>query len=152
VPELARRCRALRPESIVEQAALVAPDHGAPTVAMRYANLMSLVQGARGSDAADREHVAAGERLQGIESYELEVPARTLSAILDAHHVRHVDLLCLDLEGYEPAALRGLDLERHRPTFILVEAWDRPAIDEPLGRLYAPLAELSRHDVLYRLR
>jgi FkbM family methyltransferase len=152
VPELARRCRALRPESLVEQAALVAPDHGAPTVAMRYANLMSLVRGARGSDAADREHVAAGERLQGIASYELEVPARTLSAVLDAHRVRHVDLLCLDLEGHEPAALRGLDLARHRPTFILVEAWDRPAIDEQLGRLYAPLAELSRHDVLYRLR
>jgi len=45
VPELAARCRAQRPESIVEQAALVAPDHGSPTVAMRYANLMSLVRG-----------------------------------------------------------------------------------------------------------
>jgi len=152
VPEIAARCRAQRPESIVEQAALVAPDHGSPTVAMRYANLMSLVCGARGSDAADREHVAEGERLQGLSSYELEVPARTLSEILDAHRVRHVDLLSLDLEGYEPAALRGLDLERHRPTFILVEAWDRAAIDEQLERRYEPLAELSHHDVLYRLR
>jgi FkbM family methyltransferase len=152
VPELARRCRLLRPESAVEQAALVAPDHGSPTVAMRYANLMSLVQGARGSEDADREHVAEGERLQGVSSYELAVPARTLSEVLDAHGVRHVDLLSLDLEGYEPAALRGLDLERHRPSFILVEAWDRAAIDAQLGRRYEALAELSRHDVLYRLR
>jgi len=152
VPELARRCRALRPESLVEQAALVAPDHGSPTIAMRYANLMSLVRGARGSEAADHEHVAAGEHLQGISSYELEVPARTLSEVLDAHRIRHVDLLCLDLEGYEPAALRGLDLERHQPTFILVEIWDRPAIDEQLAELYEPLAELSHHDMLFRLR
>ena len=152
VPELARRCRLLRPESIVEQVALVAPDHGAPTVAMRYANLMSLVPGARGSEDADRAHVAEGERLQGVSSYALEVPARTLSELLDAHRVRRVDLLSLDLEGYEPTALRGLDLERHRPAFILVEAWDRDAIDEQLGRRYEPLAQLSRHDVLYRLR
>lgn len=152
VPELARRCRLLRPESIVEQVALVAPDHGSSTVAMRYANLMSLVRGARGSEEADREHVAEGARLQGVAAYELEVPARTLSALLDAHGVRRVDLLSLDLEGYEPTALRGLDLERHRPRFILVEAWDRAAIEERLGRDYEALAELSRHDVLYRLR
>jgi FkbM family methyltransferase len=137
---------------MVEQAALVAPDHGSPTVTMQYANLMSLVRGARGSEAADDEHVALGERLQGISSYELEVPARTLSEILEAHRIRHVDLLCLDLEGYEPTALRGLDLARHRPTFILVEVWDRAAVDEQLARLYEPLATLSHHDVLYRLR
>ncbi len=152
VPEIAARCRVLRPDSVVEEAALVAPDHGSETVAMRYANLMSLVQGARGSDAADREHIAAGERAQAIDSYELEVPARTLSAILDAHGMDRVDLLCLDLEGYEPAALRGLDLTRHRPRFMLVEVWDRAAVDELLGSVYEPLAELSRHDVLYRLR
>lgn len=152
VPELAQRCRALRPDSIVEQAALVAPEHASPTVRMRYANLMSVVEGARGSAAADRAHAEEGERLQGIAGYDLEVPARTLSAVLDAHDIRHVDLLCLDLEGHEPAALRGLDLARHRPAFILVEAWDRPAIDELLGRRYEALAELSRHDVLYRLR
>lgn len=152
VPELADRCRRLRPDSTVVQAALVAPGHGAPTIAMRYANLMSLVPGAQGSPAADAEHVELGERLQGVTSYELEVPARTLSAILDAHAVQSVDLLSLDLEGYEVPALRGLDLARHRPAFILVEAWDRPGIEALLGERYDVLAELSHHDVLYRLR
>ncbi len=160
VPELARRCRAARPESIVEQVALVAPDHGAATVAMRYANLMSVVEGARGSDADDRRHVALGEQRQEIAGYELEVPARTLSAILDEHGVERIDLLCLDLEGYEPNALRGLDLDRHRPAWLLVEVWDGPAIDELLAPRYEPVAQLSHHevaerphrDVLYRLR
>jgi FkbM family methyltransferase len=150
VPELAARCRALRPDSKVVQAALVAADHPQPTIAMRYANLMSLVEGAQGSADADAEHIAHGEQLQGVTSYELEVPARTLSAILDEHRVSHVDLLSLDLEGYEVSALRGLDLSRHLPDYILVEAWDRAGIEELIGDRYEMLAELSHHDVLYR--
>jgi hypothetical protein len=47
VPDLARRCALMRPESVVEQAALVAHDHGASTVTVRYANLMSVVAGVR---------------------------------------------------------------------------------------------------------
>jgi FkbM family methyltransferase len=152
VPELARRCRAMRPESVVEQAALVGPDHAAPTIAMRYANLMSVVAGARGSEADDREHVARGEALQGLASYKLEVPARTLDAILDAHGVRRIDLLSLDLEGYEAQALRGLDLRHRRPQWVLVEAWDRPAIDALLAPWYDAVGVLSHHDVLYRRR
>jgi FkbM family methyltransferase len=149
VPELAARCRALRPDSTVVQAALVAPDHGAETVTMRYANLMSIVDGARGGAEADRFHVTEGERLQGVESYALQAPARTLDAILDEHRVEHVDLLSLDLEGYEPQALAGLDLRRHAPRFILVEVWDRSAIDALLGDRYDVLAQLTALDVLY---
>jgi FkbM family methyltransferase len=152
VPDLARRCAAMRPESVVEHAALVAPDHGGPTVTLRYANLMSVVAGARGSEAEDRRHVERGEALQGVKSYELEVPARTLDAILDAHGVTRVDLLCLDLEGYEPQALRGLDLERRAPEWIMVEAWDRAAIDALLEPRYDVVGLLSHHDVLYRRR
>jgi FkbM family methyltransferase len=152
VPELAARCRALRPESIVEQAALVGPDHEGPTITVRYANLMSVVRGARGGEAEDRRHVAQGEELQGVSTYELEAPARTLSAVLDAHGVARIDLLCLDLEGYEPQALRGLDLERRRPEWIMVEAWDRAAVDALLAPRYDPVALLSHHDVLYRRR
>jgi FkbM family methyltransferase len=152
VPELAARCRALRPESIVEEAALVDPAHGSDTVGMHFAHLMSVVEGARGSDAEDRRHVQLGEKLQGITSYDLQAPARTLSSILDAHGIRRIDLLSLDLEGYEPAALRGLDLERHRPAWLLVEVWDRSTIEEIVDRWYVRVAELSELDVLYRAR
>jgi hypothetical protein len=69
--------------------------------------------------------------------------------------------MSLDLEGYEASALRGLDLERHRPALLLVEiSRDRRAIDDLLDAAYEPVAELSDHcsesppwyDVLYRAR
>jgi FkbM family methyltransferase len=151
VPELADRCRANRPGSIVEQAALVASDYPQPTIEMRFANLMSVVEGARGSADADREHVELGVELQALaDTYTVDVPAQTLSSLLDRHGLDDVDLLVLDLEGYEAQALRGLDLERHQPRHILVEVWDTEAIEAALGDQYEQVARLSHHDVLYR--
>jgi len=69
--------------------------------------------------------------------------------------------MSLDLEGYEAAALRGLRLERHRPTLLLVEiSGDRRAVERALEPWYVAIAELSDHraeqppwyDVLYRAR
>jgi FkbM family methyltransferase len=152
IPDLARRCASMRPESIVEQAALVAPEHGAPTVTVRYANLMSVVAGARGGEDEDRRHVARGEALQGVTTYDVEAVASTLDALLDRHRIDAVDLLCLDLEGYEPQALQGIDLERRRPEWIMVETWDRAEIDRLLLPFYDVAGRLSHHDVLYHRR
>jgi hypothetical protein len=91
----------------------------------------------------------------------VSVPATTLSGLLDRVGSPSVDFMSLDLEGYEAAALRGLDLERHRPALLLVEiSRDRQAIDDLLDGSYEPIAELSDHrsetppwyDVLYRAR
>ena len=78
------------------------------------------------------------------------MPARTLSSILDQHNITSIDLLSLDVEGFELQALQGLDLERHKPHFLLIEARYRENIDAYLGSHYKVLDELSHHDVLYR--
>ena len=62
--------------------------------------------------------------------------------MLDRHGVSNIDLLSLDLEGYEPSALRGLDLRRHTPKFIVIEAWNEPAIDDLLLGRYEKLGRL----------
>ena len=49
IPDLAARCKANRPQAIVECCALVAKDFPNSVVEMHYCNLMSLVRGARGS-------------------------------------------------------------------------------------------------------
>jgi FkbM family methyltransferase len=151
LPELAARCRANRPRCIVETAALVSFDHPSATVIMRDCGLMSMVKGGMKSEAEELEHLRRGSEIQKVETREIVCPARTLSAILDQHRIERVDLLSLDVEGYELNALKGLDLSRHRPRLMLVEARYRDEIDDHLrARDYLPVADLSHHDVLYR--
>lgn len=152
IPELAARCRENRPNCIVENCALVAAESPRREVEMRYCNMMSIVKGAMQSEEGDAEHIRKGCDVQKIESYELTVPARPLSEVLDQHGIAKVDFFSLDVEGYELEALRGLDFARHAPRFLLVECRDRAAIEQFLGSRYEAVAELSHHDVLFRAR
>jgi FkbM family methyltransferase len=150
IPELAERCRANRPSSIVVNAALVPFFYKELHVKMRYCNLMSVVKGGMKSLEEEDNHVQIGCEVQHINTYEVEVPARTLTAILDEYRIRNVDFFSLDVEGYELRALQGLDLDRYHPTYMLIEARYREEIDAHLKPWYEPIAELSHHDVLYR--
>jgi FkbM family methyltransferase len=150
-PELARECALERRASTVVRAALVAADYPEPEVRLRYGGAMTLVVGARHDDA---EWVAAAHAMgQEAPAHEFTAPARTLSSILDEEGAPEVDLLSLDIEGYEPQALAGLDLERHAPGHILVEMRD-PEVDSApieavLGDRYRRARALSPYDFLY---
>lgn len=150
VPHLAEACGKNRPRCIVENCALVAADFEQTEIEMQYCNLMSLVKGAMGSDDKDRDHIRRGCEVQRIESYDLKAPVRTLTDVLDQYSVGTIDLFSLDVEGYEMNVLRGLDFERYRPRYLLIEVRNRPEMDAFLATLYRPVAELSHHDVLYR--
>jgi FkbM family methyltransferase len=147
-------CRVGRPDATVVQAALVPFDSDSDTVTMHFGDLMSTVRGAHGDDAADRAWVGPGLVLGWYDEHEEEVPARTLSSILDELDAPEVDLLSLDVEGFEPFVLRGLDLDRHAPRWLLVEMHDldtgRREIGEILGDRYVEHGTLSPLDVLYR--
>jgi FkbM family methyltransferase len=119
---------------------------------------MSTVTGALGDAATTARHVALGLSVQGLaQTYTLQVPARTLTQVLDEAGIAgEIDLLSLDIEGGEPAALRGLDLERHAPRYICVEARARPEIEAALAGRYE-IAEVLQdsglhQDVLFRRR
>jgi FkbM family methyltransferase len=153
IPELAHLCTRLRPRSQVVNCALVSPARHGGTVRMRYANLQSIVEDA----AVHADHVEAGLILQRERrSYEVDVPARTLSSVLDEAGSPHVDLLVLDVEGYEPEVLAGLDLDRHAPGYALIEALDldtgKTGIDAVLSGRYDEVDQLTAHDFLYRRR
>lgn len=155
IPELHRRCRRNRRRARVVNCALVAEGHAATTVPMVYAGLMSIVAGAQGSAKGDERHVTSGERTQSLSRYSVDVPARTLSAILDETGAPAVDLLSLDVEGFELEALRGLDLERHRPALVLVEADDEEraaAIAAHLAPAYEPIGQPTAIDYAFRAR
>jgi len=151
IPELCEKCRRGRPDSIVFNCALVSEDYNRPTVTMRYANLMSLVKGALKSDAADEEHIRQGMQIQNVETYEIEVPARTLTSILDEVGVKGIDLFSLDVEGCELNVLKGLDLDKYHPEYMLIEARFRHEIEDYLSKYdYEVIDQFSEYDVLYK--
>lgn len=50
------------------------------------------------------------------------VPTITLNDLLTAEKVPPIDFLSMDIELHEPQALRGLDLQRFRPSLVCIEA------------------------------
>jgi len=150
IPQRAAECRRNRPRCAVENCALVSFDYPRDTIEMRYCNLMSLVKGAMKDEAGDLDHIRRGCEVQGISSYELTVPARTLTSVLDQYHPPAIDFFSLDVEGFELEALQGLDFEKYRPKWMLIEARFRAELDSFLNPRYEVAAQLSHHDVLYR--
>lgn len=150
IPALAEECRRTRPGSRVYQCALVAERANGREVRMTYADAMSALDPHEmGRDKAPVEVTSAWD---WDKPYQLAVPARTLSEILLDAHAPEVDLLSLDVQGYEAEALRGLDLEHHGPRFILVEivaSEEERRVDSALGEHYRQLDWLSPMDVLY---
>lgn len=126
--ELLRRNR---PASIVVHCAIGERDADAVTF---FAN-------ARGSlstlDAAQETRWRAdyGAYFSGFE--EQRVPMRTISSLLNEHGIAQVDVLSLDVEGYEVPALAGLDLTRHRPRLLLIEC-DGAAQEQGLDDILLP--------------
>ena len=154
IPELVVKCRLNRPNCVVENYALVPFDFKGNRIEMRYCGLMSLVKGSLKTDEEEATFIRKGLEVQKHvdADYVVEVPTRTLTSILEHHTVRVVDLLSLDVEGYELSVLKGIDFDRHRPAYMLIEANLRDEIDAFVHPLYEPVAELSPHDVLYKSR
>ncbi len=152
IPALAEVCQKVRARSTVIHAALVADQDVTPAVTMRYANLMSLVEGSLGGHELTEEHVRKGLEIQHLpSSYSVEVKGRALSSLLDeVAPGREIDFFSLDVEGFEEQVLKGLDLTRHAPRFILVETWKIDEILALLGNRYDMVEELSVHDYLFR--
>jgi FkbM family methyltransferase len=145
IPALSEECRRLRSRSIVHNCALVEPDFPHDRVTMTYSDLRSLITGS--------EPEMERRALEEDETYEVEVPARTLDDVLMDSGIGQIDLVSLDLEGFEAPALRGLDLDRHRPSWLLVEVaggGGRPAVEQVIGDRYEAIEELTAGDVLYK--
>jgi FkbM family methyltransferase len=147
IPELYEKAKSRRLRSQVVNCALVGPEEDGQDVEMRFGDLMSKV-------GDDFGHVQSGLENAGRAGYTIAVPGRTISSVLDEAGVSHVDLLSLDVEGNEVAALEGLDTKRHTVSYILVEMLDmrsqRGEFDRLLTGRYKFFEALSPWDALYR--
>lgn len=154
VPKLAAKCEKRRPRSRVFNCALVEAADPGSTVKVHFGDLLSNISDARGSDEASKEFATGGLVNTGLRGYEVEVPARTLDSVLEEAGIERPDVMCLDIEGLELGILRGSDLERHGPRWLLIEMLEMesqlPQFQELLGDGYE-IAEIpTPHDVLFR--
>ena len=152
IPAMAAACLRNRPRATVVNSALVATDQ-TKSVRMKAARLMAFVSESFAQPEDEKRHLQTAIEVQKLESVsEIEVPARTLSSILSEQGATRIDLLSLDVEGYEIEVLKGLDVARHRPNFILVETSRLSEVLEVLQGQYDAIDQLSHHDHLLKAR
>jgi FkbM family methyltransferase len=110
VEPIAANCkllRELRPASRVFQLALGPPEQRG----------RARFNVAAGNDGLSALAVRDGVVVERVE----EVEVRTLDEVLAEAGNPKLDLVSLDVEGFELQVLRGFDLARHRPAMLLVE-------------------------------
>ena len=98
-----------------------------------------------------QEHAAFGAREFGSRAPQLvRAKIRALSNLLDEQGIQKIDFFSLDVEGFELEVLKGLDMSRHRPEFILIETEQLDQVTGFLSPHYRLIDSLSHHDFLFK--
>lgn len=150
VPRLAKKCAKNRKKSVVAQVVLVSPEQSGMEIKIIDLDLMTLVANQSAGLIDTNSHVQLAEDVQGITAAEITVRGTTLSELIKEQGNPHVTLFSLDVEGFEVDVLKGLDLARHKPDFILVETRGIDDVTLALGSHYDLIATLSHHDYLFK--
>ena len=152
VPDNAERCRRNRPRSCTVNTALVASEDVA-TVRIRTADLMAHVSGSFATAEEEARHHAYALEVQELGRIEeITGPATTLDQVWRQQGITHVDLFSLDVEGFELEVLKGMNVSRNRPRFILVETKKPNQVLAVLEGHYDLVDQLSQHDYLLKRR
>ena len=102
--------------------------------------------GGTGLSTCDSE-AATRAREKGHEIVTRHVPASTLAAVLDAVEPASIELLKIDVEGFEEQVLAGNDWTKYRPSVIVVEA---TYPESPERRPTGIRADLEKRDYRWR--
>ena len=73
----------------------------------------------------------------------------SLNSLLELHQRYEIDLLSLDVEGFELEVLKGLDLKRFSVSVILIETTNLTLVQLALGDAYYLAQQFSHHDYLF---
>lgn len=155
IPRLYKMAKKNRPKATVVNTACVAFDYPDDEIKITDVGLMSIVDGAMSSEEQLKEHILTGQKVQQFtHNPKFAVPAQALSSILQEHQITHIDFLSLDVEGYEYQVLKGLDLERHRPRYILVEDTydEHNQIHDHLASYYTIVKHVDDSNTLYTIK
>lgn len=139
IPPLCEACKKNRKRSKVFNCALVRTDQEGQAISINYDTSSNGLMSKIGDDHAASKNIVS-------------VLGRTLTSILKEGQAGKIDFFSLDVEGFELEVLHGLDLERYRPTYILVETEQLESVDEILSHYYTRIDQLSFHDYLYKVK
>ena len=74
--------------------------------------------------AFDNGPMSSVYNIRNLEHVDLiEVECTTLESILDEYKITKIDYMTIDTEGYEYEVLDGLNLNKYRPVFLLIEVY-----------------------------
>ena len=150
VPRLAKKCAKNRNRSVLAQVVLVSPEQSGTNIKIIDLDLMTLVANQPAGLIDTNCHIQLAEDVQGITAAEIMVRGVTLSELLEEQGNPKVTLFSLDVEGFEVDVLKGLDLSRHQPDFILVETRGIDHVTQILSSHFDLIATLSHHDYLFK--
>ena len=72
-----------------------------------------------GVSSTEKGRVIGGRK---VNQQEIRVDSITLNDLLEREGVESVDFLSMDIEGAEPQALAGFDIQRFKPKLVCIEA------------------------------
>ena len=147
IPRLYSRCVKNRRSSICINAALVPPSESGEYVELIDVDLMTQVKHSSGFKA-NEESLKTAEQVQGIRRTEVSVKGKTLSEVISESGHSYIDLLSLDVEGFEIQVLQGITNDAHFPKWILIETSDVNAVLNSIKKEYLIVEKLSFHDYL----
>lgn len=75
----------------------------------------------RGISSTDKEWASGKGFGVDFPTEELEIETITLDDLLNREGVTKIDLMSMDIEGHEPKALAGFDIERFGPELVVIE-------------------------------
>lgn len=152
--KIKKYCKINRPNSTIFDVALVSHDFKEDNIKLIDCNAMTVV---KDSFEGYKDWVKAGEKAQNLVSKEITAPVATLDSLIDKYFSNHpfkqIDLLTLDLEGFELEALKGLNLNKNKPEFLLIEIHNskrKEEIENYIGEHYTFVELLDSRDYLYK--
>ena len=120
-----------RPKSRIIHCAIGEKDEEAVTF---YANsrgsLSTLDKSRKDFFKENYKRFFTGFELQTVNKY-------TMNSVFTKYGVKNIDILSLDIEGYEVEALEGLDLEKFQPAVLVIES-DSAEHEKKLDNLIIP--------------
>jgi FkbM family methyltransferase len=78
-----------------------------------------------------------GDQFGMPEPTPVEVETITLNDLLDREGVKKIDLMSIDIEGAEPLALKGFDIERFAPQLVCIEVHEGAESEPFISKYFA---------------